>query len=171
MHTLSNNTLLAGILMIVLINAPARADNMIDVQVSEVSQTIVQVELGAGITPEAAANAMIKKAADISLKFVGRQRIFQQLRKRGITSGHLEVFQSCDLDDAHGLVKLNPIFAAFLPCRISMVEGPDGRIWLMTFNLDMIINKQMLTPQQAEIAIRVNQNMMKVLVAGATGKT
>ena len=40
----------------------------------------------------------------------------------------------------------------------------------MTFNLDMIINRQMLTPAQAEIAIRVNQNMMKVLVAGATGK-
>ena len=143
---------------------------MIGVQVCEVSQTIVQVARGEGVRLEAAANAMIEKAADISLKSVGRLRIFQQLRKRTITSGHLEVFQLCKLDDACGLAELNPVFAASLPCGISMVEGQDGRIWLMTFSLDMIIKLQMPTPAQAEIAIRVNQNMMKVLVAGATGK-
>ena len=67
--------------------------------------------------------------------------------------------------------QLNPIFAAFMPCRIAMVEDKKGRIWLMTFNLDMFIDNNMLTPAEGEIAIRVNQNMLKVLVAGAMSKS
>jgi uncharacterized protein (DUF302 family) len=149
---------------------PATADESIRVHVSEVSQTIVQVTLQEGITPEAAANAMIEKASEINLRFVGRQRIYRELRRQGKASRHLEIFQFCDLDDADKLVKLNPLFAIFMPCRIAMVEDADGSVWLMTFNLDMVINETMLTPAQGEIAIRINQNMLKVLVAGATGK-
>ncbi|MCB1802411.1 MAG: DUF302 domain-containing protein [Gammaproteobacteria bacterium] len=147
------------------------ADDSIRVEVAEVQQSIVQVTLQNGVTPESAANAMIAKASEINLKFVGRQRIYRQLRKQGKVSGHLEIFQFCDLDDAHNLIQLNPIFAAFMPCRIAMVEDKNGSVWLMTFNLDMVINSTMLTPAEGEIAIRVNQNMLKVLVAGATGKS
>ncbi len=150
---------------------PGWAEQAIGVQVSEVNQSIVQVALQEGVTPESAANAMIRKASEINLRFVGRQRIYRQFREQGKVSGHLEIFQFCDLDDAHNLIQLNPIFAAFMPCRIAMVEDKKGLIWLMTFNLDMVIDNNMLTPAEGEIAIRVNQNMLKVLVAGATSKS
>ena len=160
----------AGIFALGVAMSAGAAENKIGVHVSDVQQSIVQVALEEGVTPEIAANAMIEKATEINLKFVGRQRIYRQFLKSGKDSGHLEIFQFCDLDDAHNLVQLNPIFAAFMPCRIAMVEDREGRVWLMTFNLDMVINDKMLTPAEGEIAIRVNQNMLKVLVAGATGK-
>lgn len=150
---------------------PGWAERAIGVQVFEVNQSIVRVALQQGVTPESAANAMIRKASEINLRFVGRKRIYRQFREHGKISGHLEIFQFCDLDDAHNLIQLNPIFAAFMPCRIAMVEDKQGRIWLMTFNLDMVIDNKMLTPAEGEIAIRVNQNMLKVLVAGATSKS
>jgi uncharacterized protein (DUF302 family) len=161
---------LTALCLLAVACAPARADESIRVHVAEVTQSIVQVTLQEGVTPESAANAMIRKATEINLRFVGRQRIYRQLRKQGKTSGHLEIFQFCDLDDAHKLIQLNPLFATFMPCRIAMVEDADGAVWLMTFNLDMVINNKMLTPAEGEIAIRVNQNMLKVLVAGATGR-
>jgi uncharacterized protein (DUF302 family) len=77
--------------------------------------------------------------------------------------------QFCELDDAHNLVVENLFFAAFMPCRIAMVEDKNHKVWLMTLNLDMVIDQKMLPPKLAEIAIRINQDMMKVLVAGATG--
>lgn len=155
--------------VLAMAHRPGWAEQAIGVQVSEVSQSIVQIALQEGVTPVSAANAMIRKASEINLKFVGRQRIYRQFRKQGKESGHLEIFQFCDLNDAHNLIQLNPLFAAFMPCRIAMVEDRQGVVWLMTFNLDMVINENILTPLEAEIAIRVNQNMLKVLVAGATG--
>lgn len=162
--------IIIGIFAVAVFTSSGATEDTIGVHVSDMQQSIVQVALEEGVTPEIAANAMVDKAAEINLKFVGRQRIYRQLLKKGKASGHLEIFQFCDLDDAHNLVQLNPIFAAFMPCRIAMVEDKGGRVWLMTFNLDMVINNKMLTPAEGEIAIRVNQNMLKVLVAGATGK-
>lgn len=57
-----------------------------------------------------------------------------------------------------------------MPCRIAMVEDKNGKLWLMMLNLDMLINSQMLPAELTEIAIRVNQAMLDVMVAGATGE-
>ena len=40
----------------------------------------------------------------------------------------------------------------------------------MMLNLDMLINSQLLPPELTEVAIRVNQAMLDVMVAGATGE-
>jgi hypothetical protein len=160
----------ASVLVLLLASTAVVADKAVNVLITSASQSIVQVALERGVSPEDAAQAMIIKAAKLKLYFVGRQRISRQRRTGDEPAGgRLEIFQFCNLDDAYDLVVGNPVFAAFMPCRIAMVEDKDHKVWLMTLNLDMVIDQKMLSPKLAEIAIRVNQDMMKVLVAGATG--
>ena len=160
----------ASLLFLLLASAAALADKAVNVRITSASQSIVQVALEKGVSPEDAAQAMMIKAAKLKLDFVGQQRIYRPLQTGNIPAGiHLEIFQFCNLDDAHSLVMENLMFAAFMPCRIAMVEDKNRKVWLMTLNLDMVIDQKMLPPKLAEIAIRINQDMMKVLVAGATG--
>ena len=72
--------------------------------------------------------------------------------------------------DARLMIISNPIFSSYMPCRISMVEDQDGKTWLMMLNLDMLINSELLPQDVVDTAIKVNQQMLDIMVAGATGE-
>ena len=80
---------------------------------------------------------------------------------------HLSIYQFCNPMDARLMVIADPVFSSYMPCRISMVEDSDGKLWLMMLNLDMLINSKLLPPEVIETAIRVNQQMLDVMTAGA----
>jgi uncharacterized protein (DUF302 family) len=72
--------------------------------------------------------------------------------------------------DARVMVVANPIFSSYMPCRISVVEDSEGKAWVMMLNLDMLINSELLPPEVVDTAIKVNQQMLDIMVAGATGE-
>lgn len=37
------------------------------------------------------------------------------------------------------MVDFSPHMAAYLPCRVSLVEQDDGSLWLYTLNMDMMV--------------------------------
>jgi len=51
-----------------------------------------------------------------------------------------------------------------------MVEDLHGKYWLAMLNLDMLVDSDSLSPELQEIAIRVNQALLAVMTAGATGR-
>jgi uncharacterized protein (DUF302 family) len=95
--------------------------------------------------------------------------VSKELNARGIDSPRLEIFQFCNPEDAIKMVKFNTIYAAYMPCRISLVEDSEGKLWLEMLNLDMIINAYPLPPDLQAIAITINGTMLSILTAGATG--
>jgi uncharacterized protein (DUF302 family) len=123
-----------------------------------------------GVSKEDAVEALMSKATEINLKFVARQQVSNELEARGLKTPYLDIFQFCNPEDARVMIMHNPIYAAYMPCRIAVVEDKEGQIWLMMLNLDMLINSKLLPPEVTEIAIRVNQAMLDVMVAGATGE-
>lgn len=141
-----------------------------EIKITDISQTVVQMSLKKGVSKEDAIDALMSKAAEINLKFVGRQQVSRELEARGLKTPFLEIFQFCNPEDARVMVLHNPIYAAYMPCRIAMVEDKDGKIWLMMLNLDMLINSNLLPQELTEIAIRVNQAMLDVMMAGSTGE-
>lgn len=148
----------------------ASADDQPQINITDIKQTVVQMSLKKGVTKEDAIQALMSKAAEINLKFVARQEVSKELESRGLKTPYLDIFQFCDPEDARVMIMHNPIYAAYMPCRIAMVEDKEGQIWLMMLNLDMLINSKLLPPEVTEIAIRVNQAMLDVMVAGATGE-
>ena len=66
-------------------------------------------------------------------------------------------------------IAFNTLYAAYMPCRIALVEDREGKFWLEMLNLDMIINVFALPPELQAIAITVNGEMLSILTAGAAG--
>ncbi len=139
-------------------------------QITDISQTVAQMQLRDGVSKEDAIEAMMSKAAEINLKMVGQQHVSQELEARGVKTPYLTILQFCDPMDARTMIVSNPIFASYMPCRIALVEDKEGKPWLMMLNLDMLINSKLLDPEVVETAIRVNQAMLDIMVAGATGE-
>lgn len=152
---------------------PARrtAERSSAIQITDIVQTVVRMPIEAGVDPDAAEAAMLAKAEEIGMKKVAQQRVSDYLAKQGVDAPHLAIFQFCNPMDARTMVIANPIFSSYMPCRISMVADKDGKMWLMMLNLDMLINSELLPTEVIETAVRVNQQMLDIMAAGARGKS
>ncbi len=135
----------------------------------DVSQTVSKLPLADEVSADDAIVALKSKAIELNMKFVAHQPLSKELKARGIKSGRLEIFQFCNPADAHKMVKFNPIFAAYMPCRIALVEDANGKIWLMMINLDMLINNTDLPAELKTIATRINKTLIQIMEAGASG--
>lgn len=135
----------------------------------DISQTVVQVKLADGVSADDAIDALQSRAINLNMKLVAHQPLSKELNARGIKSGRLEIFQFCNPEDAYKMVQFNPIFAAYMPCRIALVEEPDGTTSLMMINLDMLINNTELPPELKKMATKINSNLMEIMQAGASG--
>ena len=136
----------------------------------DIEQTVLKMPLAEDVSGDDAVEALKSKAIELNMKFVGHQPLSKELAARGVESGRLEIFQFCNPNDAHVMVTYNPIFAAYMPCRIALVEDSDGKLWLMMVNLDFLINNTPLPPELLEIAKRVNDTLLAIMSAGATGE-
>lgn len=161
--------ILAGLLALTLAWLPATRAADPEVQMFDIHQTVIKMAVGEDISGDDAVDAMLSTAAELNMKMVGHQNVSKELRARGIDSPRLEIFQFCNPEDAIKMVKFNTIYAAYMPCRISMVEDSDGKLWLEMLNLDMIINAYPLPAELQAIAITINGTMLSILTAGATG--
>ena len=144
--------------------------NTESVKIETVQQTVLKMALKKGMTVEESVEAMLSKATEKNMKNVGRQQVSKELKARGIDGPYLDIFQFCNPEDAIKMVKFNTIFAAYMPCRIALVEDAKGRMWLEMLNLDMLINSVSLPPELESIAIQTNGVMLDILTAGATGE-
>lgn len=166
-----NKTLLALCWLCIAAGAQAGLKNTPPKPVTfDINQTVIKQQLAEGVTPDDAIEALKSKAVELNMKFVAHQPLSKELQARGVASGRLEIFQFCNPMDAYEMVKYNPVFAAYMPCRIALVEDTDGKTWLMMLNLDMLINNTPLPPKLREIAERVNDTLTQILEAGATGE-
>lgn len=135
----------------------------------DISQTVTKVQLADGVSPDDAIDGLRSRALTLNMKFVAHQPLSKELNSRGIDSGRLEIFQFCNPEDAHKMVQHNPIFAAYMPCRIALVEDGEGKFWLMMINLDMLINNTELPPKLNKIANEINSKLLEIMNAGANG--
>jgi len=136
----------------------------------DIEQSVVKQPLAEGVTADEAMEAMRSKAIELNIKIVAHQPLSKELEARGIDAMRLEILQFCNPENAYDLVKFNPIFAAYMPCRIALVEDPDGKLWVMMMNLDMLINNAPLPPELKEIAVNVNNTLKAIMEAAATGE-
>ena len=60
-------------------------------------------------------------------------------------------------------------FAAYLPCRISVVEDKKGKGWLLMMNMEMLLNNPKLNKDLKKEAERVWKNLLGIMKAGASG--
>lgn len=135
-----------------------------------ITQTVLKMPLNDGVSAEDARQAMLSKAADVNLKMVGNQIVHKELQARGLETGILEIYQFCDPEDAMKMVQFNPLYAAYMPCRVALVEDSDKKLWLTMINLDFLIDNVPLPQELRTIAININGKMLDIISAAATGE-
>jgi len=135
-----------------------------------VNQSVLKMQVNKGVKADDAIKALKSKADELNMKFVAHQPLSKELAARGIESRRLEIFQFCNPYDAYVLAKFNPIFAAYMPCRISLIEDKEGTIWLVMLNLDMQIENKTLPKTVNRLTKRVNAILVEIMTAGATGE-
>jgi len=139
-------------------------------EVHVIEQQLYKLPLAKGIKPKDAIDAIRSKAIDLNMKLVSHQPLSAELKARGVDSRRIEIFQFCNPYDARVMVNHNPIYAAYMPCKIALVEDDKGQHWLMMISLDMVINKNPLPLVVKKTAERVNNTLKKILRAGASGQ-
>ena len=140
-----------------------------EINMYEVNQTVLKLSIQSDVSIDDAIDSMKAKAAELNMKMVGHQQVSKELNARGIKTHRLEILQFCNPEDAVKMVEFNPIYAAYMPCRISVLEDANGKNWLLMLNLDMIINEFPLPDELQAIAITINGIMLEIVTAGSTG--
>lgn len=81
----------------------------------------------------------------------------------------LQVYLFCDPMLAADLIRHNPAMAAFLPCRIILHEDDQGRLWLMTPNLDLVLHGGRPLPILLHERAQGLQSTLRAMVDQAAG--
>lgn len=134
------------------------------------TQGIVKMPLAQGVSMDDAVQAMKIRANTLNFKSVGDLPLSKQLQAMGEKSRRLEVFQFCDPVTAKHMVEHDMNFAAYLPCRISLVEDAHGKGWLVMLDLTPIIEHANLTPPLKQEALKVRDTLNQIMQAGAKGE-
>ena len=124
-----------------------------------------------GVTVGEIEAAFDSVAAEDNMKAVGEMPLSQELEARtGQKQKFLKVYSYCTPTTARLMVDYSMHMAAFLPCRIVVVEKEDG-LWMVTLNMDMMINMgRKLPPELRAAALKVRNTIWKLMERGANGE-
>lgn len=136
----------------------------------DISQTVVKMPLAEDISPEDAVESMKLRANLLNIKLVAELPLSKQIKAMGKTSRLIEIYQFCEPLTAQKMVEYDLNFAAYLPCRISLVEDKYGKYWLIMMNLDMLLNNPKLDKNLLKEARKVRDGLNQIMQAGANGE-
>lgn len=133
--------------------------------------SIWKFPLEEGISWEDAEEAMASVANEHNIKNVGELPLSEQVKiMTGEEQRFLKIYQYCDPLIAKQMVDYSDAFAAFLPCRISMVEDKEGKFWLYALNMDMMIEGGRTLPDPLlSKASNVREVILDIMKKGAAG--
>lgn len=134
-----------------------------------IEDTVVKMPLADGVSYDDAVTSMKLRANIRNMKLVAELPLSKQIEAMGQKARRMEIYQFCDPLTAQRMVEANINFAAYLPCRIALVEDEKGQGWLVMMNLDMMLNGTTLTDDLKARAMKVRDTLMDIMQAGANG--
>lgn len=137
--------------------------------VLNLAQTVIKVPLAKGVSMDDAVESMKIRANKLNIKLVAEMPLSKQIIAQGEKSRRIDIYQFCDPLIAKKMVEYDIHFAAYLPCRISLVEDAKGQGWLVMMNLDIFIQDPKLDPALKVDAIRVRDTLNEIIQAGSQG--
>jgi uncharacterized protein (DUF302 family) len=133
--------------------------------------TVWRVPLADGVSAADAEEAMRAVANEYNIKNVGELPLSKEVENiLGKPYRMLKIYMFCDPLTAVKMLDFSDAFSAYLPCRVAMVEDKQGKVWLYTLNMDLMIHGG--TPLPAELkaeAVKVKETILAIMHRGADG--
>jgi uncharacterized protein (DUF302 family) len=158
-----------GVLLIAAAAIPVLAATQDRSTNVDIAKTVVRMPLAKGVSIDDAITSMKLRANLLNFKLVSHQPLSEQLKAEGVKNvRRLEIYQFCNPVTAYDMVKFDMAYAAYLPCRIAVVEGRDGKGWLVMLDPRRLLTKDMPSALRAK-AEKVVHNLQEIMKAGANG--
>ena len=133
--------------------------------------TVWKVKVADGLTADDVDQSIQNIANERNIKSVGFLPLGDQVAAMtGEPWRVLNIYLYCNPLTAAKMVEFDPAFAAYLPCRVSLVEDENGDLWIYTLNMDlMIYGGETLPPELLAEALEVKETMRQILDRAAEG--
>jgi len=140
-------------------------------QTDMASATVQRIYLHEGISLKTAITAMKERAKALDVRLVDSHRMRSAADADGeLLYTHVEIFEFCDRALGSALLEYNPDFAAYMPCRVALVQDRDGRAWFVTLDLGLLIyGGREMDAAAKQFALQIKENLLDIMTAGATG--
>jgi len=128
-------------------------------------------QVKAGVSANDVAEILKQVGVERNMRDVGVLPLSKELEARsGKKEKHLTVYSYCSPATARKMVDFSPHMAAYLPCRISVVEKDDG-LWLYTLNMDMMVKmgRKLPSPLKEE-AMAVRDTIFEMMERASQGQ-
>ena len=134
--------------------------------------TVWKVPVQEGLGWEDVEQTMRFVANEHNIKNVGELPLSEQVAAMtGKPQRFLKIYMFCNPLTAADMFDYSVAFSAYLPCRISLIEDPQGKLWLYTLNMDMMIYGGKVLPKALkEEASAVKDTILDIMNRGATGE-
>lgn len=135
------------------------------------SLNVIKIPLAKGVGLDEAVDSMKLRANSLNMKLVSELPLSKEVEVNlGKPQRRMTIFQFCDALTAKQMVDFSIEFAAYLPCRIALIEDANGQGWLLMYDLNVLINAGNLNKDLKKKAIEVRDMLNSIIKAGANGE-
>ena len=133
--------------------------------------TVWKVPVEEDLTVEDVEIALRAVANELNIKNVGELPLSAQVEAMtGKKSRFFKIYMFCNALTAAQMLEYSDAYSAYLPCRVSLVEDKQGKLWLYSLNMDaMIYGGTPLPPALKEEAMGVKKIILEIMNRGAEG--
>ena len=132
---------------------------------------VLAVPVKEGLSADDVKESMKSLANTRNFLFVGESPFYKQVEAvTGQPYRHISFLSFCDARVGKMMADHNNVYTAFMPCRIALVQDKQGKFWLYTMRLDMMIHGgKPLPPELRKEALRVWGVIQEVMHGAANG--
>jgi uncharacterized protein (DUF302 family) len=133
--------------------------------------TVWKAKVAEGLSFDEVDQSIQQIAIDRNIKGVGDLPLGDQVEAMtGAPWRKLKIYLYCNPLTAAKMVEYDIAYAAYLPCRVSLVEDENGDLWVTTLDMDMMIYGGKTLPDELlKEALEVKSIMLDILERAAEG--
>ncbi len=138
---------------------------------SAMEALVVKVPVKEGVTAREVDNSIRSIASELNIKHVGDLPMYKEVEAlSGKPYRYTKIYLLCSASSAASMLDFNDAFASYLPCRITLIEDKQGKLWLYTHDMDlMIYGGKTLPPALKAETIKVRDTILKIMHRAAAG--
>ncbi len=133
--------------------------------------SIWKIPVEEGLSPDEVEETMKFVANEHNMSNVGELPLYKDIEaKSGKPYRFVKIYLFCNSLTAAKMLDYSDAYSAYLPCRITLLEDQDGKLWLTALNMDMMIHGgKLLPPDLKAEAIQVKEQILDIMHRGASG--
>jgi uncharacterized protein (DUF302 family) len=130
------------------------------------------VPVADGVKPEDVVESLKSIATSHNFLFVGESPLYKQIEAvTGEKYRYVNFLSFCDARIGAQMLDYRNEYSGFMPCRIALVQNPDGKLWLYSMDMNLMIHGgRPLPPDLHAAAVKVRDTIKAIMEGAAKGE-